>query len=100
MAISSIGAPLTLTPPTPSATTSPAASVPGVPFGDTLSRLVTSVEDTGTMANDSVTRMLDGSGDVHEAMIAIQRSDTTFQFAVQVRNKFVQAYQEIMRMPV
>ncbi len=44
--------------------------------------------------------MLDGSGDVHEAMIALQRAEMTFQLTMQVRNKLVQAYQEIMRMPV
>ena len=44
--------------------------------------------------------MLDGSGDVHEAMIAMQRAEMTFQLTMQVRNKLVQAYQTIMRMPV
>ena len=44
--------------------------------------------------------MLDGTGDVHDAMIALQRADLTLQFSVQVRNKLVQAYQDIMRMPV
>jgi flagellar hook-basal body complex protein FliE len=82
------------------AASSSTASSPGQPFGATLARLVNSVEESGAAANDAVTRMLDGSGDVHEAMIAMQRSDTTFQFAVQVRNKLVQAYQDIMRMPV
>jgi flagellar hook-basal body complex protein FliE len=61
---------------------------------------VNKVEQTGAAANDAVSRMLDGSGDVHDAMIALQQSDTTFQLAVQVRNKLVQAYQDIMRMPV
>jgi len=44
--------------------------------------------------------MVDGGGDVHDAMIALQRADLTLQFTVQVRNKLVQAYHEIMRMPV
>jgi flagellar hook-basal body complex protein FliE len=44
--------------------------------------------------------MLDGSGDVHEAMIALQRADTMFQLTVQIRNKLVQAYQDVMRMSV
>ena len=38
--------------------------------------------------------------DVHEAMIALQQAETTLQLTVQMRNKFVQAYQDIMRMPV
>ena len=44
--------------------------------------------------------MLAGKTDVHEAMIALQRADLTLQFSVQIRNKLVQAYNEIMRMPV
>lgn len=69
-------------------------------FAESLGRLVSSVESTGADANDAVGRMLDGSGDVHEAMIALQRADMTLQLTVQVRNKLVQAYQEIMRMPI
>jgi flagellar hook-basal body complex protein FliE len=98
MAITSIGSslPSVATP----ARAGAAGAASGQPFGDTLSRLVDKVADTGGAANDAVARMIDGSGDVHEAMIAMQQSDMTFQFAVQVRNKLVQAYQEIMRMPV
>ena len=44
--------------------------------------------------------MLDKSVDVHDAMIALQRADMTFQLTVQIRNKLVNAYQEIMRIPV
>jgi flagellar hook-basal body complex protein FliE len=44
--------------------------------------------------------MLDGTGDVHEAMIALQRADTMLQLTVQIRNKLVQAYQDVMRMSV
>jgi len=99
MAISQIGTQGigTLTPTAPASAKSAASAQP---FGDTLSRVMNQIEQTNGAANDAVSRMIDGSGDVHEAMIALQRSDTTFQFAVQVRNKLVQAYQDIMRMPV
>jgi flagellar hook-basal body complex protein FliE len=69
-------------------------------FAQSLGRLVSAVESTGADANDAVGRMLDGTGDVHEAMIALQRADMTLQLTVQVRNKLVQAYQDIMRMPI
>ena len=51
-------------------------------------------------ANTAVGQMLDGTGDVHEAMIALQQADMMLQLTVQVRNKLVQAYQDIMRLPV
>ncbi len=69
-------------------------------FADSLGRLVNAVESTNSDANAAVGRMLDGSGDVHEAMIALQRADMTLQLTMQVRNKLVQAYQDVMRMPI
>ena len=83
----------------------PPASPSGAPgdgagFGDVLNRLMNRLEQSNADANDAIGRMLDGSGDVHEAMVALQRSDLDMQVAVQVRNKLVQAYQDIMRMPV
>ena len=58
------------------------------------------VETSGAQANEAVVSMTDGTGDVHDAMIALQRADLTLQLTVQIRNKLVNAYQEIMRMPV
>jgi flagellar hook-basal body complex protein FliE len=80
---------------------------PGLPTGDaagsfasSLERLVSSVETSGAQANEAIVSMTDGTGDVHDAMIALQRADLTLQLTVQIRNKLVNAYQEIMRMPV
>jgi flagellar hook-basal body complex protein FliE len=61
---------------------------------------VSAVSGSSGDANIAVGRMLDGSGDVHEAMIALQRADVMLQLTVQIRNKLVTAYQDIMRMPV
>lgn len=40
------------------------------------------------------------TADFHETMIAIQKADISFKMLMQVRNKVMNAYQEIMRMPV
>jgi flagellar hook-basal body complex protein FliE len=87
-----------IAPVAPSAVKSPQA--PGSGFTDSLTKLVDSVESSAEDANSAVGSMLDGSGDVHDAMIALQRAELTLQLTVQVRNKLVQAYQDIMRMPV
>ncbi len=79
----------------------PDTSGEGAPgFGEALGRIVNAVEASGADANAAVAGMVEGRGDVHDAMIALQRADLTLQFSVQIRNKLVQAYQEIMRMPV
>lgn len=69
-------------------------------FGAALKGVMAAVDGSATDANQAVGRMLDGTGDVHEAMIALQRADTMLQLTVQIRNKLVQAYQDVMRMPV
>jgi len=38
--------------------------------------------------------------DIHNTMIAIEKADLTFQLMMQVRNKIISAYEEIMRMQV
>jgi flagellar hook-basal body complex protein FliE len=84
----------------PTPATSSSSSVASSGFSDTLEKVLGSVEDSNGQANQAISKMLDGSGDVHEAMIAMQKADTMFQLTVQIRNKIVQAYQDIMRMPV
>lgn len=79
-----------------SAASDPAAGT----FADSLQGLLASVDETAGQANSAVSNMITGKGDVHEAMIALQRAETTLQLTVQVRNKLVQAYQDVMRMPI
>lgn len=99
MAINAIGG----IAPTPSVTTKPLSSpgaTDGASFGDALKDILATVDRSTGEANQKVGAMLEGTGDVHEAMIALQRADTVFQLTVQIRNKLVQAYQDVMRMSV
>ena len=98
MAIESISRPTAITPGA-SPLTRPAGGT-DAGFGDALGKLINSVDQSSADANAAVGRMLDGTGDVHEAVIALQKADTALQLTVQIRNKLVQAYQDIMRMPV
>ena len=77
-----------------------AAAAGAASFGESLASLLDTVESSSQSANRAVEHMLNGTGDVHEAMIALQRAELTLQLTVQLRNKLVQAYQDIMRMPV
>ena len=69
-------------------------------FADALGRLLEGVETTTREANGAVTAMVEKTGEVHDAMIALHHAETALQLTVQIRNKLVNAYQEIMRMPV
>jgi flagellar hook-basal body complex protein FliE len=72
----------------------------GSRFTQALHKLLDASEKSSADANQKVASMMDGSGDVHEAMIALQRAELSLQLTVQVRNKLMSAYQDIMRMPV
>ena len=92
-----------ITPVVPAApTAAPAATTPaaGDGFVESLGRLLETTEASGDAANVAVEQMLDGRGEVHDAMIALQRAELSLQFTVQVRSKLVHAYQDIMRMSV
>ena len=78
----------------------PAATSAVGGFSDALGRLIEGVEDTTREANGAVGAMLDKSGEVHDAMIALHHAEMSLQLTVQIRNKLVNAYHEIMRMPV
>lgn len=78
----------------------PASGSSATGFGDALKQLLQSVDSSSGQANQAIGQMLDGTGDVHEAMIAMQKADTLLELTVQVRNKLVQAYQDVMKMSV
>ncbi len=77
-----------------------AASQPGV-FQAMLSQSVQSVEQANANSRASVDRFLSGEGEeLHHVAMAAQESEISFDLFMQVRNKVVSAYQEIMRMQV
>ncbi len=98
MSVPGIGPVVPALPVSTPAATAPSSSPDG--FIDSLGQLLENAEGSGEAANTAVEQMLDGKGEVHDAMIALQRAEFALQFTVQVRNKLVQAYQDIMRMSV
>ncbi|MGA7521640.1 MAG: flagellar hook-basal body complex protein FliE [Acidobacteriaceae bacterium] len=75
------------------------AAQAAAPFGDALRSAVAGVDGLEQQATTAVQGLLQGTGvDVHEAMIATQKSDMAFELALAVRNKAVAAYQQVMGM--
>jgi flagellar hook-basal body complex protein FliE len=80
--------------------TSPAgqAAAP-TPFADLLTDAVGQVDQLEDQAHAAVAGLMTGSGvDVHQAMIATQKASMAFELALAVRNKAVQAYQQVIGM--
>ena len=68
-------------------------------FGDSLREAVADVDNLNLDARYKVSSLLENGGaDVHDAMIAVEKADLSFQLMMQVRNKVVQAYQTIAGM--
>ena len=71
----------------------------GAAFQDVLSSAIRGVEGAGQSANATVERFLSGEGEeLHTTVLATQKAELAFEMFLQVRNKVVNAYQEIMRM--
>ena len=69
-------------------------------FMDSLRNAMDQIGSLQSEADDKVAQLLTGSGqDVHSAMIAVEKANLSFQMMVQVRNKIVQAYQQISAIP-
>ncbi|MCL1926687.1 MAG: flagellar hook-basal body complex protein FliE [Syntrophorhabdaceae bacterium] len=64
-------------------------------LNDALGKISQVQKDTETAVKE-----LTSNGDVTSAMIAMEKADMTFQTMVEVRNRLIDAYQEIMRMNV
>ena len=79
----------------------PSTVATGESFGDLLSQALNDLNQVQTHA-DNLVQQLAAGGDVelHDVMIAQEQANVSFQLAVQVRNRVLEAYQEIMRMQV
>jgi flagellar hook-basal body complex protein FliE len=59
---------------------------------------IQSIEQPRQEANQAIQGLLNGEGELHTVALSVQRADLAFQLGLQVRNKVVSAYQEIMKM--
>lgn len=82
------------------ATVNEAEKPPG--FGDMFKSAIDSVNSNQKDAKDIATRFEKGDPkvDLPEVMIALQKSSVSFQAMTQVRNKMIDAYKDIMNMPL
>jgi flagellar hook-basal body complex protein FliE len=73
----------------------------GGSFADAIGAAIGQVEGTQSTADRMASDLLIGGlGDVHSVALASQKAELSMEMFQQVRNKFVQAYQEVMKMPM
>ena len=85
----------------PSVERTPAsAPASGAGFAGELSRAIGSVEELQQQADRESEKVAMGGGNLHETALALEKADVAMRLATKVRNKLVEAYQEVMRMTV
>ena len=78
-----------------------AGSAPETGFQGLFERAVAGVENLRQTADQGIERFLAGEGEeLHSTIMATQKAELAFELFLQVRNKVVSAYQEIMRMQI
>jgi flagellar hook-basal body complex protein FliE len=69
-------------------------------FGATLQRALGDVVATGQDAEAKAMQAIQGGGNITEVVTAISRAQLALQSATAVRDRVVQAYQDIIKMPI
>ena len=83
----------------PTSPTAPAGGDEGGGFGTVLRGAMEQVGQLNQDAQHQIGELLQGDRqDIHNVMIAVEKADVTFQLMMQLRNKIVNAYQEISKM--
>ncbi|MFO7315404.1 MAG: flagellar hook-basal body complex protein FliE [Bacilli bacterium] len=70
-------------------------------FANTLKEAIDKVNDYQVQSDTLTNKLIQGENvELHEVMIAAQKANITLNATVEIRNKVIEAYQEIMRMTV
>jgi len=78
----------------------PAASGAG-DFGQLVGNVLQEVNQTQNQASDAVAQLAAGKTDnVHQVMIALGKAEISFNYMLEVRNRLLDAYKQVMQMPI
>jgi flagellar hook-basal body complex protein FliE len=69
-------------------------------FGALLERAVTGTVEAAKASDRATIDAISGSGDVTSVVTAVARAELALQTAVAIRDRVIQAYQDVMRMPI
>ncbi len=69
-------------------------------FGSRLKAAIQEVNQNQQSADQAIEKVVKGELGIHEGMMAIGKADRSLKLLLQIRNKVMEAYKEISRMPV
>ena len=67
-------------------------------FGEVIKGAIQKVDQLEKEADKSVLDLLQGKASIHETMIALQKADMSMQLLLNIRNKVIESYRDIMHM--
>ena len=82
------------------AATDVSATSSGGGFGDMISRALQGVVDTGENADTKSMQAIAGGGNITDVVTAVSKAELALQSTTAIRDRVVQAYQDIMRMAI
>ena len=78
---------------------SPPATAGGGSFGNVVEKFVADTNAQQVQADQAIEKLAMGQSDsIHETMLSLAKADLSFRVFMEVRNKVIEAYQEVMRM--
>ncbi len=69
-------------------------------FGSVITQALDQAVQTGHTADNEAMKALSGGGNLTEVVTALSHAEMTLQTATAIRDRVVQAYQDIMKMPI
>ena len=79
----------------------PATAAPASGDGERFGDLLSALREVEAGASAALTDLaVDGEQDLHDVVLAVEMESIAFELAISIRNRLVDAYQEIFRMSV
>ncbi len=73
----------------------------GPSFSDTMSKFIKDVDQLQRDAGVEIEKLVTGEAtNLHEVMVAVEKAGVSFDLLMEIRNKVLDAYREVMRMQV
>jgi flagellar hook-basal body complex protein FliE len=69
-------------------------------FGSAMSQALDEAVQTGHAADDQAMQAISGGGNLTQVVTALSQAELTLQTATAIRDRMVQAYQDIIKMPI
>jgi flagellar hook-basal body complex protein FliE len=78
----------------------PRSTDPGQSFADMLGESLTAAVKTGVESEQMSAKAIAGQADLNEVVSAVSNAEVTLQTVIAIRDRVIQAYQEISQMPI